>query len=377
MSDLATDIEPLGPRWARSLDEAELARRVGAEPELLAPLPEAVRAGRGLAVYPLTDGARESVGAVGDGVLFPGCVCALGAFDGVHVGHRSLVSAALAEARERRAAAVAVTFDPDPADVLSGVRAGTELLPVRDRVRLLASLGVDAVVCVPFTEGLATTDHVSFLREWLHGLLGVRTLHVGSDFRMGAAGAGTVRALREAGEGLGVSVFGHDLVEAAGAPVSATRIRGLVRTGAVDEAAELLGRDHVVRGEVVRGRGEGTAFGFPTANVALSERSCLPAEGVYAAFAIGDGRAWPAAVNVGAPRTFGGQEGEAFLEATLLGYSGDLYGSELAVSFVTWLREPRKFPSLEVLERTVLGNVAWVRTYLSGSEIRLGRGGVA
>ena len=226
---------------------------------------------------------------------------------------------------------------------------------------------------MPFTRQTAATTHEAFLREWLVPLVGAISLHVGEDFRMGAGGAGTVFALREVASGLGVRIHGHELVRLGGEPVSATRIRALVRAGNVADTARLLGRYHCVSGVVVHGRGEGTSFGFPTANVSCSKLSCLPAEGVYAGIACVEGRLWPTAVNVGSPRTFGGEEGQAFLEPTLLGFSGDIYGRELTVCFVEWLREPRRFASLEELERTVLGNVEWVRRYVGGSEIGYSR----
>ena len=363
------DIRPLGPAWEHPLSRERALALVEAEPALVAELPRPARAPRGCGLYALTSAARP-VPACGEGeVRLEESVCALGAFDGVHLGHRALVAAAVAEARELGVPAVAVTFDPDPSVVLSGPRPGDELLCVADRLRLLASLGVDALLVVPFTSELAAHDHASFLSGWLRACVGAVSLHVGRDFRMGRGGAGTVSALSEAARPLGMGVHGHELVEVDGSPVSATRIRGLVRGGEVEAAARLLARPHAVRGRVVHGRGEGTGFGFPTANVTLGPEACLPGEGVYAAFAISGGHAWPAAVNVGAPRTFGGEEGAAFLEATLLGFDGDLYGDELSVCFVAWLREPRKFASFDELKATVLGNVEWVRRFVGEGRV--------
>lgn len=363
------DIQPLGPAWDRALTAEELARRAAAEPAFAPELPEPERTARGCALYALTPLARAAVEGGAGLTRLRGSVCALGAFDGVHLGHRMLAEKTVREARELGLPAVAVTFDPDPADVLAGRERFSMLLPVVDRLRLLVSLGLDALLVVPFTRELAATGHREFLEGWLVPELGCRSLHVGSNFRMGSGGAGTVEALTAEAAELGVSVRGHELLAREGEVVSATRIRALVRAGEVGRAAELLGRDHCVRGRVVHGRGEGTSFGFPTANLSCDERSCLPGEGVYAALASVDGTAWPAAVNVGAPRTFGGEEGRAFLEPTLLGFSGDLYGRELEVSFVAWLREPRKFPSFEVLKATVLGNVEWVRRFMGESPI--------
>lgn len=364
--------EPLGPERAGAYAARELAALVSGEPCLLPALPAPLEAPRGSRLYVLGDVAKGALSLGADGARLSASSCVLGAFDGVHVGHRALVASALAEARSAGVPCVVVTFDPDPAEVLLGTVKGSSLLPVPDRLATLASLGVDAMLAVPFTRDLAATDYEGFLTSWLIPLLGARSLHVGVNFRMGAGGRGTVGALEEAGRALGVSVWGHELVCEDGSTVSATRIRGLVRAGRVADAAALLGRAHVVRGVVVHGRGEGTSFGFPTANLSCDEIQCLPGEGVYAGLACVDGRVWPTAVNVGKPRSFGGEEGHAFLEPTLLGFSGNLYDKELSVCFLDWLREPRVFPSLEVLERTVLGNVEWVRRYVGAGELRLG-----
>ena len=124
-------------------------------------------------------------------------------------------------------------------------------------------------------------------------------------------------------------------------------------------------------GQFAHGRGEGTGFGFPTANVVCDPRACMPAEGVYACYVSQGGTAWPAAANVGAPPTFAGRRA-AFLEANLLGFTGDLYGAEVAVSFVRWLRPSRVFDSLSELERVVLGNIEWVRRNLGDAPRELG-----
>lgn len=354
------EAEPLGPKWERPLTCEELRGRLAAGVAVARPLPVGKRLVHGCELYTRADApggsARRSV-------------CVLGAFDGVHVGHRELVRTAVAEARERGLASVAVTFAPDPAAVLAGPIVNDTLLSIEDRVRMLLRLGLDAVLVVPFTRELAATSHGDFLREWLVPCVGPASIHVGSDFRMGAGGVGTVGALREVAAPLGIDVHGHELVSEQGHAVSATLIRGLVRDGKVEQASRLLERDHMVRGLVEHGRGEGASFGFPTANVRTSVAACLPAEGVYAALVCDGERAWPAAVNVGAPRSFGGDQGEPFLEASLVGFSGDLYGRSLSVSFVAWLREPRTFSSLEELEATVLGNVAWVRKYLGEGEV--------
>ncbi|WP_417230676.1 bifunctional riboflavin kinase/FMN adenylyltransferase [Thermophilibacter sp.] len=300
-------------------------------------------------------------------------VCAIGAFDGVHLGHRALIARAREEALARGDELVVVTFSPDPSVVLCPERPQKLLLSDEDRLAALRSVeGVDRVVVLGFTPQLAALPYERFVRETLGALVDLDCIVVGSDFRLGAGGAGTVAALSELGRADGFDVIGMDLIDEGGAPVTATRIRALLGEGRVEAAAGLLGRCHVVRGEVEHGRGEGTGFGFPTANVRVPESLRLPAEGVYAGYVTCGDTAWPAAINVGKPRSFSpGEEGASFLEATLLGFEGDLYGASVAVSFVRWLREPRSFSSVEELERVVLGNVSWVRATLGGRGISL------
>lgn len=297
-------------------------------------------------------------------------VCLIGAFDGLHRGHRALVDAARADAATRGVPCVAVTFSPDPAEVLAGpVRSGM-LLDNRTRALGLLSLGVDAVVEFPFTRRLAATEPRAFVERVLLSVVRPAWVHVGRNFRFGRAGAGDVALLGAIGEDLGFGVTGHDLVELDGAPVSATRVRGLLHNGKVEEAARLLGRCHYVRGTIEHGRGQGTGFGFPTANVTMDPRTCLPSQGVYACYlALGD-EAWPAAVNVGAPPTFSAPE-DAFLEANLIGFSGDIYGDEASVVFVRWLRASRRFDLTEELERVVLGNIEWVRENLGEGRVEV------
>ncbi|MBP3885147.1 MAG: hypothetical protein J6D54_09465, partial [Olsenella sp.] len=269
-------------------------------------------------------------------------VCSIGAFDGVHVGHRKLASEALEDAARRSVPCVAVTFDPDPADILVGPRESMRLLETRDRVRALASLGFDAVVAFRFDGDLAKTPYSDFVTSRLSRLVRPVSLHVGTNFRLGHRGLGNVAALSALGETLGFDVFGHDLVEVDGRSVSATRVRALLHEGDVSAATRLLGRLHFVRGVVSHGRGEGTSFGFPTANLLVDKATCMPAEGVYACLAYSGGTAWPAAVNVGAPPSFS-DPNPHFLEANLIGFEGDLYGLEMVILFVSWLRASRTF----------------------------------
>lgn len=306
--------------------------------------------------------ASAPIYALEDAAALSRCACAvaIGAFDGVHRGHRHLIDQMVADAHERGIAAIAVTFDPDPDTVVSAAPA-PKLTLVADRLRLLASSGVDAVCVVPFDSALASLDHDAFFTRVLLPVLDIRSVHVGSNFRLGYRGASDVNVIRDWACSRGIEVFGHELVCDDGDVVSATRIRSLISSGSMEMAAAELGRTYAVRGRVARGRGEGHKMGFPTANVVIDSSILAPQEGVYAGFACLGEEAWPAAINVGLPPTFKGVPGSAELEANIVGFSADIYERDIALSFTKQLRRSRPFDSLDELIATVEGNIQDVR----------------
>ncbi len=317
-------------------------------------------------------------------------VCVIGAFDGVHLGHQELLQRAARDAAERGDKLAVLTFTPDPADVLSGPTPSSKLLSDEGRVNAMLAFDGDAdcpdvssVVCVDFDREFASLTWAEFAGEALGLIFGdefeddFEAVFVGSDFRFGAHNEGDLELFQRVGDIRDYDVTGVDLLEQGGAPVTATRIRGLVHAGRVEEAAGLLGRPHMVVGRVEHGRGEGASFGFPTANIVCDPSACVPEQGVYAGFvtiADDDGArsAYPAAINVGLPPSFKGEAPEGtLLEANLIGFDGDLYGSKACVSFVRWLRDSRPFSTLEELERTVLGNIDWTCRALGGRGIKI------
>lgn len=312
-----------------------------------------------------------------DGRWRPGdrCVVVLGAFDGVHGGHRALLAAARARASALGVPLVAMTFDPDPSAVVG--RPQESLLPCEDRRRWLAAAPVDGIVSFRFTPELADLDHRSFLVGPVAGVAAPVEVHVGEGFRLGRGGAGTVERLQEDGAALGYRVVAEPLAVVGGAPVSATRVRSLLDEGDVLQASALLGRPPVVRGTVVHGRGEGAGLGFPTANIEVTPGSACPRSGVYAGIVRVGRDAWPAAVNAGKPPTFTDEEERGFLEAMLLGFSGDLYGRDVEVALLEPLRASRPFTSVEGLQRAVEGNIEQVRSLLGDRPVRLREDGAA
>ena len=312
---------------------------------------------------------RLDTGALPDKPI--ACSICIGAFDGLHLGHRRLLGLTIADARDRGVPAVAVTFDPDP-DCVVGPGPAPKLMASADRIAGLASSGVDAVLVVPFDDRLAALGHAEFFRRALMPILDVRSVHVGSDFRLGSGGTGTVDVLAAWGASVGVDVMGHDLVLDDGAPITATRIRWLLASGDLDAVERELGRNYFIRGTVVTGRGEGTKMGFPTANIRVPGHIQRPAAGVYAGFALEGGNAWPAAINVGVPPMFEGEKGAAELEANFLGFDGDLYGSDIALLFCKLLRPQHRFDSVEELIAAVKANIEDVRELYGDTKEEIG-----
>ena len=299
------------------------------------------------------------------------CVCVLGVFDGLHEGHQGLLASAKKDAEARCVPLVAVTFLPDPVEVLFD-GSPRRLLLGEDRLRALAAWGVDGILVHHFTREFASLSATQYVENKLLPSVSAVSVHVGSDFGLGAEGSALLASL---GRQHGFEVHAHKLFCSGGQKISATRIRDLLEQGKVEEAASLLGRWHFVSGVVKHGRGQGTGFGFPTANVALDLRDCIPQDGVYACYVVHGATAWPAAVNVGKAPSFESQTGP-LLEANLLGFSGNLYDSQVQTVFVKRLRESKKFDSLEELKCAVRENIDWVAQNLGTTSYTLESGEV-
>ncbi|MGD0313551.1 MAG: bifunctional riboflavin kinase/FAD synthetase [Acidimicrobiales bacterium] len=305
-----------------------------------------------------------------------GSAVTIGAYDGVHLGHRALLAELADRARRDGLTTVVVTFDRHPAAVVRPASAPLLLCDLDQKLELLAAAGVDRTVVIRFDVERANETAEEFVSGVLVEALGARLVVVGEDFHFGHGRKGNVALLREMGSTAGFEVDGVSLRAdtggpgGVGEPISSTRIRALVGEGRVEEAATLLGRWHQVRGEVVHGdhRG-GPELGFPTANVSVPATICLPAVGIYAGwYGRPDGSTWPAAISVGRRPTFYGTEGEVLVEANLLDFSADLYGEEARVSFVAHLRDEVAFDSAEELKAQMAHDVAVTRRRLaSGS----------
>jgi len=294
-----------------------------------------------------------------------GSVVTIGAFDGVHLGHRRLIERVRSTAQELGCPAAAVTFDRHPATVVRPESAPALLTDLDRKLELLAQTGLDVALVVHFDEDRARETAEEFVREVLVGCLGVRAVVVGHDFHFGYKRAGDVPLLQAMGAELDFDVTGVHLYTGEGEAVSSTRIRRLLAEGRVAEAAQLLTRPHQVGGRVTRGDGRGRQLGFPTANVQVAGDICLPKDGVYAGwYRRPEGERRPAAISLGRRPQFYAEAGTRLLEAHLLDFDGDLYGEEGRVEFVERLRDQERFASVEELCAQMTRDVARARAAL-------------
>jgi len=301
----------------------------------------------------------------------PGAVVTIGAYDGVHLGHGAVLRLVreLADARGMQAACA--TFDRHPAEVVRPDSAPKPLTTLDQKLELLAATGfLDACLVIAFDEKRSQQRAEEFVHEVLVDGMDARLVVVGADFHFGHGRAGNVALLERMGAELGFEVLGLGLVAIDGAPsgtpYSSTEIRRLLAEGEVAAAARLLGRPHEVRGVVEPGdqRG-GSLLGFPTANLAVPERICLPADGVYTGSAVlPDGAERLAAISIGSRPTFY-ERGERLLEAHVLDFDGDLYGADLKVRFREWLHAQERYDTVEALVEQLHADVAATRRLAS------------
>ncbi len=287
----------------------------------------------------------------------------IGVLDGVHIGHRALLSR-LDDSLVR----TVLTFDPHPIQVL---RPGTPprlITTIDERVDLFESVGVESVGVLDLAE-IKEMSPDEFVTDILVGKVGTEHLVTGKDFRFGRDRVGDVDLLVGMAAKQGFTVEPIELVADDGAAVSSSRIRHLIESGRVASASALLGSRFSVTNTVVHGDKRGRGIGFPTANIEPPSEKVVPGTGVYACFARLGGEEYDAAVNVGVRPTFGG--GELVIEAYLLGFDDDVYGQELTLSFVDYIRPELKFDEVGQLVTQMHRDVSTTRGILEGAQTRI------
>jgi riboflavin kinase/FMN adenylyltransferase len=309
-----------------------------------------------------------------DTVLGPsrGAVVTIGVYDGVHLGHHAVLRLVRDLADARDLAAVCITFDRHPAEVVRPESAPCLLTTPEQKLELLDATGyLDLAFVLRFDEARSQEPAEDFVREVLVAAAHARLVVVGADFHFGKHRGGSVELLQQMGAALDFEVIGVGLEAApgdspfAGVVYSSTRIRELLAEGDVEAAAELLGRPHEARGVVAHGDHRGRELGFPTANVEVPGRMCLPADGIYAGTFVGaDGVERMAAISLGRRPTFYEAADTSLLEAYVLDFEGDLYGQAAKVRFKRRLRGEVKFESVEALIAQIEQDVAATRLAL-------------
>jgi riboflavin kinase / FMN adenylyltransferase len=293
-----------------------------------------------------------------------GGVFAIGNFDGVHRGHQALLRAAKERAAELGAPAGVILFEPHPREFFEPGKLHFRLTPLRRKIELLEQFGLDIAVVLTFDAALAGLTAQQFIERILGGALAARHVVVGYNFRFGKARAGDTETMRRAGSTLGFGVTVVAQVGEGGAVFSSGAVRAALARGDVARAAEILGHWWRVSGPVIGGFKRGTEMGFPTANIALPPGTAL-AHGIYAARVYADGRAFPGAAYLGTRPTF--DDGSPMLEVFLLGFDGDLYGREIAVEFVDYIRADAKFDSMEELKAQIAQDCAKAQAILDAA----------
>ena len=275
-------------------------------------------------------------------------IFALGFFDGVHQGHQALLEACVALAREKNGQSAAITFAQHPqalfvSDVPSLINSDT------DRDRLLRSFGIQHIRKLPVTQEIMSTNWQDFLALLLDD--GAAGFVCGDDFRFGHKGQGDAEKLRQfcRARGLPCVIVPEQLLD--GTRISSTHIRKLLEAGNITDANRFLGHPHMLTGTVVSGRQLGRTIGIPTANLQLPEGVVCPKLGVYACLAQVDGQKYPAVTNIGTRPTVGGHH--VTVEPWILDFAGDLYGRQITLEFVDFLRPEQKFASLEELQTQI------------------------
>lgn len=277
-----------------------------------------------------------------------GAVIAIGNFDGVHRGHRAVIAAAMQRARALGTKAIALTLEPHPRLFFRPAEPLFRLSEEPAKLRLLAGSGLDGAIVLTFNASLAKVTAEEFVSRILVERLGVRGVAIGFDFHFGKARGGSPAFLKQQGAQYGFAVDIVPPLEDEGRPVSSGAIRNALSAGRVVEANELLGYPWFVSGKVIHGEKRGRDLGFPTANLRL-DPACGLKHGIYAVRAGVGGRRYDGVASFGRRPTF--DNGAPLLEIHLFDFSGDLYGADMDVAFLGWLRGEAKFDTADALVR--------------------------
>ena len=291
-------------------------------------------------------------------------VLSIGSFDGVHLGHQALLGRMVQSARAMGVAAVALTFEPSPREVLRPDLALSYLTRLPQKLDILGSLGLDETIVVPFTRELSQVEAPDFI-AWLRQYLPFTEMWEGEGFALGHGRTGNTGVLARLGEDMGYTLHIAPLVEVEGEPVSSTRVRLAVAEGDVESAARLLGRPYALPGVVVHGSKRGRELGYPTANLDTPANQAVPADGVYASWCVrpATGETLPSLTSIGIRPMF--ENDVRLVEVYILDYDADLYDETLTTQFVRYLRPQQRFDGLQAFIAQMQQDEATARELLA------------
>ena len=284
-----------------------------------------------------------------------GCVATVGSFDGVHMGHKSVLDQLKGHAAKLNLPAVVLTFEPQPREFFQGDAAPARLSTFREKYQLLSAQGIDKLVCLRFQESLAKVSAEEFVQRLFINAMNIKRLVIGDDFRFGRNRDGDIHTLRSMGAHAGFDVVPIDSFSIDGERVSSSSVRHALKRNDFGLAKTLLGRAYTISGRVRHGDQRGRQLGFPTANIELN-RITAPLLGVYAAWVHGlDNTVYEGVVNIGTRPVFDGKK--LLLEVHLLDYSKDIYGQHISVEFLQRLRGEQKFGSIDELKEQIYQDI--------------------
>lgn len=311
----------------------------------------------------------EVVSGIGDlPEMLQGSVIAIGNFDGVHLGHQSVINAAVNEAKKRGVPSGVMTFEPHPRQFFAPEKKMFRLTNEDRKLELFGELGLDLAIVLPFNKALSELSAEQFVSELLVGRLNVAHVVTGFDFYFGKGREGTPEKMRALGEALGFGVTVVDAKTDGKEVYSSSRIRSALRGGFVEDAAKMLGHWWQVRGPVLAGDGRGRTMGYPTINLRLDEGQDLK-HGIYAVRSYVDGKAYHSAAYLGARPTFEcGSNALVMLEAYLFDFNGDLYGKNVVIEFVKYIRGDQAFADADALGSQMALDCEAARSVLTALE---------
>lgn len=289
-------------------------------------------------------------------------VLTVGVFDGVHLGHRSLLRETVRQAKDLGFASGAVTFTGHPRLVLGKHRELPHLTSLDQRIKFIKAMGIDHVICLTFSEELASLTAEQFV-ALLVKHYSLRGLVIGPDFALGRDRSGNAALLKKLSQEKGFSLTVVAPETSNGINISSTLIRQAMARSDMQSVHKLLGRCFTLEGRVIKGEGRGTILGIPTANLAIAEDQALPADGVYASTAVITGRRFPAITNIGTRPTFGA--GQRTVETHILDLTAQLYGDILEIAIIDQIRPELKFESAEALKDQIKVDITKARAILA------------